>query len=81
MLPTIHSNGTSKDELIEQRTSVLAHLRDAETALQNACPNGRDYYHVPGALAEAVKEHSCRLATLRLLITEIEQEAIAISEL
>lgn len=71
-----HARGA--DRTAHQRAGPL---RDAETALCEACPNGRDYYHVPGALAEAVKEHGCRLATIRMLITDLEQEAIAISEL
>lgn len=80
-LPQIHSNGTSQDVLVQQLCDVLCHLRSAEVALQEACPNGRDYYLVPGSFELAVQVHRDRLATLYGLILEIEAEAMAISDL
>lgn len=77
-LPTITLNGTSRDTLVEQRCNVLYHLRTAEDALTEACPNGRDYFN--GQHALAVTEWRDRLATLRGLIAEIETEALKISE-
>lgn len=80
-LPQIHSNGTSQDALVQQRCDVLYHLRSAEVALQEACPNGRDYYLVPGSLELALQAHRDRLATLYGLIVAVEAEAMAISDM
>lgn len=80
-LPTVHLNGTPRDVLVQQRCDVLYHLRSAEVALQEACPNGRDYYLVPGSMELALQAHRDRLATLCGLIHEIEAEAMAISDL
>lgn len=79
--PTVHLNGTSKDELIRQHVDVLQALRAAEKALAQACPNGRDYYVQPaGALAKALAAHEARIARVQSLIDEIEEIAVAVSE-
>ena len=44
MVPTVHLNGTSKCELMRQVMGARIALHTAIDALQQACPNGRDYY-------------------------------------
>lgn len=58
-IPTVHLNGTKGDDLVEQLCDARSALRDAIKALQNAAPNGRDYYpQGPGAINEAIEQHS-----------------------
>ena len=44
MVPTIHLNGTSHDELLRQILDAKEAIRKAVEALANAAPNMRDYY-------------------------------------
>jgi hypothetical protein len=51
IVPTVHLNGTSKDELLKQLADVMEGLRDANSALRDAeiamaqaTPHDRDYY-------------------------------------
>jgi len=43
-IPTIHLNGTSADDLIEGLVRARHALNEAVSLLQDAAPNGRDYY-------------------------------------
>jgi hypothetical protein len=81
MIPTIHLNGTSEDALLEEVTSACQAIREAERALQNAAPNGRDYYpQGAGAIHSALEEHEARLKKLRDVRRELEELAEAISK-
>jgi len=42
-LPTIHLNGTSREELVQQRVDVVEALDAVETVIGKAWPHGRDY--------------------------------------
>jgi hypothetical protein len=44
MKPTVHLNGTAREELFEQYLSAGHALQDALAAMAKASPNGRDYY-------------------------------------
>lgn len=79
VVPLVHTNGTHKDSLIEERTKVLGFIRDAEKALAEMAPNGRDYYHT-GNFAAAKAQHSRRQQILDSLRQEIEQETEAIAD-
>jgi len=80
MVPSIHLNGTSKNELLEQQIEALRALRAAIAALRQAAPNGRDYYpQGTAAAARALAEHSRRLGNLHAVETELEDLALAIS--
>ncbi len=72
-IPTIHLNGTSKDDLLEQWMGYASALRAAREALTKAQPNGRDYYvQSSDALREALNEHSDRARKIDSLIEEAE---------
>ncbi len=52
--PTIHLNGTSKDEIIAQYEAANVALGAALRTLIDTAPNGRDYYtQGPDALRQA----------------------------
>ena len=80
ILPIIHMNGTSRQELIDQRTAVLDTIRATLTALGKMSPNGRDYYPVPGLWDLADQVHGTRIYRLKEIHDEILAEAIAISD-
>ena len=75
--PTIHLNGTSGTDLMSQTVDAMLALSDAIKALQNAGPNGRDYYlHGNSAFPRALQEHEDRLTKL----TEVQADLVIISE-
>jgi hypothetical protein len=43
-IPTIHLNGTSKKELLDDLCNAYKKLSDAIVALRVTCPHSRDYY-------------------------------------
>lgn len=76
-IPTIHLNGTSRESLVSDLLDALQALEEAERALQHTCPNGRDYYpQGPGAITEAMRQHTARMGKLY----EVRQELSAIAE-
>lgn len=80
ILPIIHMNGTSRDELVDQRRFAANAIAEAFSALGKMSPNGRDYYPVPGLLEMAEQIHSTRMFRLKEMLDEIVAEAIAISD-
>lgn len=72
--PTVHLNGTSSRELGRQLQEALTALDNADHALAQATPHGRDYY-VQGddAIVEAQAEHRAR----RLALDKIRNEVLA----
>lgn len=79
-VPTVHLNGTSREELLTQLTTAADAVRDAITALQKACPNGRDYYpQGDGATQEARRQHANRLHHLTAVRSELVEIAEAIA--
>lgn len=76
-VPTIHMNGTSKNDLVEAIRAVRTHLQDALDAMSNISPNGRDYcVQNAGALLLAVAQHRDRVAR----IESVNEELMAIWE-
>jgi len=76
-VPTVHLNGTSREELVTQLTEASNAVRDAITAVQKASPNGRDYYpQGSGATQEALRQHANRLHNL----TAVQRELVEIAE-
>ena len=65
MLPTIHSNGSSVTQLLEDMNEASQALRQAIEKLEIAGPDGRDYYPQGSpALPQAQKEHRERVQAL-----------------
>jgi pantothenate synthetase len=76
MMPTIHLNGTSREELIEQHVAAVAALNRALEAMARAAPHGRDYYpQGAGAIQQAIQEHNDRVARVSLVFAELTEIA------
>ncbi len=80
-LPTVHLNGTSREELVSQRLSVVTAIREAVVELRKAAPHGRDYYvQGPDAYNTARLIWEGRLAELEGIAERIRTEALAIQD-
>lgn len=61
LTPTIHLNGTSAESLLKTSDHAIRKLREAISALGEAMPNARDYYHQGSeAFYQAQNEHRAR---------------------
>ena len=79
--PTIHSNGTGKQTLIDGLCDAADALNAAYAALKKCAPNGRDYYVQGGnAMERATAEHMDRLKRLDAIKEEIDALTIAIDD-
>ena len=77
MLPSIHMNGTSRENLLEGYCDAITAIDYAMDAIRQAGPNGRDYYpQGPNAMAQAGDEHLIRLQKL----TKIREELNTLAE-
>lgn len=74
IVPIVHLNGTSADELKEQLQFAYSSLWDAVEALKRSAPNGRDYYPQPGLLEKAELQHRRRIMTLHSMQQELEDQ-------
>jgi hypothetical protein len=75
IIPTVHLNGTSKDELLEQIEEAYAAIGTAVKALAKMGPNGRDYYvQKDNPIYQAQDQHSARMK--KLLDVQRELEAL-----
>lgn len=73
-LPTIHTNGTSKERLIELLCEASQALDLAFSALKQTAPNGRDYYPQGNdAFDKAVAEHYDRMKRLDAIKDEVDE--------
>lgn len=80
-VPTVHMNGTSKKELLEQLSNAYGACRIAGQTLRSAWPNGRDYYvQDSGAFGRAVQEWESRLERIDSVAKELEAIAVGIEE-
>lgn len=73
MIPSIHLNGTSKEELLNQvKENALAISSTIET-LQHNRPHGRDYYpqnrtaDIYDAYRKASEEYEARITSLKTM--------------
>ncbi len=74
IIPTIHLNGTSKEQLTGALSAAYDGLNAAYDLLKQTAPNGRDYYPQGGdAMEMAVDEHMSRLRRIDNVMCEIEQ--------
>lgn len=73
IVPTIHRNGTSQRTLEDQLATARGSLRRALECMEDARPNGRDYYpQGPDAWRHAMAEHADRLARVRAVLAELD---------
>jgi hypothetical protein len=78
-IPTVHMNGTNKDELIDQLCTAGSAIQNAMKAMEAACPNGRDYYpQGDSAIQEALRQHANRLHNLKAAYVDLQEIADAI---
>jgi ferredoxin-NADP reductase len=71
--PSIHLNGTSAEALAKGYEDAAQAVWTAVKALEEAAPNGRDYYpQGPDAMMQATKEHLVRLDSMRKVYDELQ---------
>jgi hypothetical protein len=71
-VPTIHSNGSDKDDLIEGLMRARNALHEAALTLQDAAPNGRDYYiQTPSTFSLAQEQNSQRVRSVVAIYDEL----------
>lgn len=76
MIPTVHLNGTSREQLLEGYVSAITALDTALDKLLQTAPNGRDYYVQDGdAWRVANAEHLNRMRALHAVREELSQIA------
>ena len=81
IFPTIHLNGTSKQSLLDQTLDAGRAVQAAIKALENASPNGRDYYpQGADAIKLAIDEHAARVNKLKEVFDDLTTLAIRISD-
>jgi hypothetical protein len=80
-VPTVHLNGTSKDELMRQLGAAISAVHHAGVLLGEAAPNGRDFYTQGAeAINDAKREHEARLTKLHEVWRELTTIADAVSD-
>lgn len=78
-IPTVHLNGTSRDDLKAQHLDAIRAGRAFVEKLAAASPNGRDFYvQGPHAFGPAQEQHRARLAKVQEVIKELETIAMGI---
>tara|TARA_R110000803_G_scaffold32357_6_gene71388 strand:- start:698 stop:988 length:291 start_codon:yes stop_codon:yes gene_type:complete len=80
-VPTVHLNGTGKDDLLNQLYDAYEAVGHALDVMRKAGPNGRDYYpQGTDALRNAQDEHQARATKLHQVQIEVEAIIIAIND-
>jgi hypothetical protein len=77
--PIIHSNGTSREALLDGACEVGRALRGALGALTKHAPNQRDYYPDPSRWPLALAMYERRVKTVKALYDEMQCEALWLS--
>ncbi len=76
LLPTLGWSGTSRERLFEGYVEAADALRTALDRLQDAAPNGRDYFtQGPDAATLALRDHAQRVRAVQKVLSEIEDLA------
>jgi len=72
VFPTVHLNGTARQDLLYQFADASIAIQSAIKALEAAYPNGRDYYtQGPDALRKAEKQAKERIERFASVLGEI----------
>jgi hypothetical protein len=74
IFPTVHLNGTSRNDLLEQYREMLQAVSSAIRIMNANGPNGRDYYpQGPDAITRATEEHHARTKKLIEVQAELNE--------
>ena len=74
IMPSVHFNGTTREQLLETYERAVKAVHNAHQELISAYPNGRDYYPQGSiVIYTAVDEHLHRVEMLKLVKHELEQ--------
>jgi hypothetical protein len=74
-------NGSNPETLLEGLTEAYRAVDAAMRALDEAAPNGRDYYpQGPDAVQEATREHQLRAAKLRSVREELQELVVSVQD-
>lgn len=74
LVPTVHLNGTSAENLIRPLIEARRALRHALQAVDETAPNGRDYYpQGDDAIGVATREHLRRLDRIQAVSRELDE--------
>ena len=79
--PTVHLNGTSREELIDQYSGIFTAIRATRQALQNSAPHSRDYPpHGFSSYPEAREQYQRWTKMLTDLEEEVMNVAVEVAE-
>lgn len=79
MIPTVHWNGDTQQTLTDQNMAVYRAADKLLTALNEAGPNGRNFYpQGPQALWDAQVEHKARWEAVNKIKRDMEEIILAI---
>lgn len=80
--PTVHLNGTSRDELLRQHVEAHIALRVALDKMGEASPHARDYYvsNDSGAFTKARLQHQARCEAIAKVMAELQEIAETLAE-
>lgn len=71
--PTVHLNGSSKEELVQLRLAAVDACRVLYEAMQKASPNDRDYYPQGEGVGKQARE---AWAERMLMIEQLSDELL-----
>lgn len=78
--PTVHLNGTSAQELVQQRIDVIEAAQALQEAMKRAMPNDRDYYpQGEDAGLQARRAWIERMDPIIKLVDELQMDAMKIA--
>jgi hypothetical protein len=79
VLPIVHTNGTSREELLDLRALAMGAIRDLLERLAEMAPNQRDYYlGDPDLWKKALEQHRRRVTSIEALAAEVNEEQEAL---
>jgi hypothetical protein len=79
MIPRVHWNGTSKEELLRRLRESALVVRNVMNVVSYTAPHGRDYYVIDDdAIVIAMKQHRARMAKLESVAAELEEIALGV---
>lgn len=81
-IPTVHLNGTSAADLLNQLKEAFTAVRQATEKVQQSAPHMRDYYVQADdrAYALAHEQHVQRLKALEAVASDLEAIAIGVQD-